>query len=292
MLLNLTKTLKPAYQNKFAIGAFNISNSELLKAVVETAEEKKSPAIIQLLPAELDLVGEDFIAYAREAAHQANVPIALHQDHCGEIEGILRAIRNGYTSVMVDGSHLPFEENIALTRQVVGIAHAVGVSVEAELGRIGENEGSIEGSASEVIYTNPEEAKEFVARTNCDALAVAVGTAHGLYPEHLSPDIKLDRLRQLNEILDVPLVLHGGSDNPDEAIRNTTKYGIAKINLSSDMKRAFFDQLRITLAEKPNDFEPNDVFPQATEAAKQVIREKMDVFGSTDKSHLYRLGSI
>ncbi|MDM8101018.1 MULTISPECIES: ketose-bisphosphate aldolase [Oceanobacillus] len=291
MLMTMKEILDVAYKNKFAVGSYNVSNSELLRAIIETAEEKNSPAIIQIHPNELDLVGDDFVAYAREAAHKAKVPVVIHQDHCGTIEGTLRAIRNGYTSVMIDGSHLPFEENIELTKRAVEVAHAVGVSVEAELGTIGENEGSSEGGAAQILYTDPDQAQEFVERTNCDTLAVAIGTSHGFYPKNLKPEIQLDRLEKINNKLDIPLVLHGGSDNPDEDIRNSTKYGIAKINLSSDMKRAFFNQLRTTLAEKPDDFEPDILFPEANKAAKEVLRNKMDLFGSSNKASLYCLGA-
>lgn len=287
----MKEILDVAYKNKFAVGSYNVSNSELLRAIIETAEEKNSPAIIQIHPNELNLVGDDFVAYAREAAHKAKVPVVIHQDHCGTIEGTLRAIRNGYTSVMIDGSHLPFEENIELTKKAVEVAHAVGVSVEAELGTIGENEGSSEGGAAQILYTDPDQAQEFVERTNCDTLAVAIGTSHGFYPKNLKPEIQLDRLEKINNKLDIPLVLHGGSDNPDEDIRNSTKYGIAKINLSSDMKRAFFNQLRTTLAEKPDDFEPDILFPEANKAAKEVLRNKMDLFGSSNKASLYCLGA-
>lgn len=289
--MTMKEILDVAYKNKFAVGSYNVSNSELLRAIIETAEEKNSPAIIQIHPNELDLVGDDFVAYAREAAHKAKVPVVIHQDHCGTIEGTLRAIRNGYTSVMIDGSHLPFEENIELTKRAVEVAHAVGVSVEAELGTIGENEGSSEGGAAQILYTDPDQAQEFVERTNCDTLAVAIGTSHGFYPKNLKPEIQLDRLEKINNKLDIPLVLHGGSDNPDEDIRNSTKYGIAKINLSSDMKRAFFNQLRTTLAEKPDDFEPDILFPEANKAAKEVLRNKMDLFGSSNKASLYCLGA-
>ncbi|GAA0318181.1 ketose-bisphosphate aldolase [Oceanobacillus sp. FSL W7-1293] len=291
MLMTMKEILDVAYKNKFAVGSYNVSNSELLRAIIETAEEKNSPAIIQIHPNELNLVGDDFVAYAREAAHKAKVPVVIHQDHCGTIEGTLRAIRNGYTSVMIDGSHLPFEENIELTKKAVEVAHAVGVSVEAELGTIGENEGSSEGGAAQILYTDPDQAQEFVERTNCDTLAVAIGTSHGFYPKNLKPEIQLDRLEKINNKLDIPLVLHGGSDNPDEDIRNSTKYGIAKINLSSDMKRAFFNQLRTTLAEKPDDFEPDILFPEANKAAKEVLRNKMDLFGSSNKASLYCLGA-
>ncbi|MBM0065941.1 ketose-bisphosphate aldolase [Alkalicoccobacillus gibsonii] len=292
MLMTMKDLLKVAYEHKFAVGSYNVSNSELLRAIIETAEEKKSPAILQIHPNELALVGDEFVAYAREAAYKSTVPVVIHLDHGGSIEDIARAIKNGYTSVMIDASHLSFEENIELTKRGVELAHSVGISVEAELGTIGNNDGSSEGGADHILYTEPEEAREFVERTGCDTLAVAIGTSHGFYPKNLKPKIQLDRLEKIHELVNIPLVLHGGSDNPDEDIRNSTKFGIAKINLSSDMKRGFFNQLRKTLEEKPNDFEPDILFPEANEAAKEVLRQKMDLFGSTDKAHLYHLGEF
>jgi fructose-bisphosphate aldolase class II len=292
MLITMKELLKVAYNHKFAVGSYNVSNSELLRAIIETAEEKKSPAILQIHPNELELVGDEFVAYAREAAAKAKVPVVIHLDHGATLQDITRAIRNGYTSVMIDASHLPYEENIELTKKGVELAHSVGISVEAELGTIGNNSGSSEGGADHILYTEPEQAKEFVERTGCDTLAVAIGTSHGFYPKDMKPKIQLDRLEKIYNLVDIPLVLHGGSDNPDEDIRNSTQFGIAKINLSSDMKRAFFNQLRATLEEKPDDFEPDVLFPQANEAAKAVLREKMDLFGSTGKAPLYKLGEL
>ncbi|AST95219.1 fructose-1,6-bisphosphate aldolase [Niallia circulans] len=289
MLITMKELLKVAYEQKFAVGSYNVSNSELLSAIIETAEEEKSPAILQIHPNELALIGNEFIAYAREAAHRARVPIVIHLDHGATLADIAQAIQNGYTSVMMDASHLPFEENIALTKQAVEIAHSVGISVEAELGTIGNNDGSSEGGADQILYTEPDEAREFVERTGCDTLAVAIGTSHGFYPKHMKPKIQLDRLEKINESVGIPLVLHGGSDNPDEDIRQSTQLGVAKINLSSDMKRAFFNQLRQTLQEKPHDFEPDVLMPEAREAAKAVLRKKMALFGSTGKAPLYKL---
>lgn len=290
MLLTMKELLSVAHENKFAVGSYNVSNNELLRAIIETAEEQNSPAIIQIHPNELSLVGDDFVAYVREAAHKAHVPIVIHQDHCHSIEGTIRAIRNGYTSIMIDGSHLPFEENIELTKQAVHAAHSVGVSVEAELGTIGDNDGSSEGGADQILYTDPEQAKEFVERTGCDTLAIAIGTSHGFYPKNLKPQIQIDRLEKIYSMVNIPLVLHGGSDNPDEDIRASTQFGVSKINLSSDMKRSFFNQLRTTLAEKPDDFEPDILFPEANSAAKRTLKAKMDLFGSSDKAPLYKLG--
>jgi fructose-bisphosphate aldolase class II len=237
-------------------------------------------------------VTDEFVAYVREAASKSKVPFVIHLDHGSTIEDITRSIRNGYTSVMMDASHLPFEENMALTKKAVELAHMVGVSVEGELGTIGSNEGSSEGGADEILYTNPDEAAIFVETTGIDTLAVAVGTSHGLYPETKDHSIKIDRLKKIHEKVNIPLVLHGGSDNPDEEIRQAVKHGIAKINLSTDMKRAFYNQLRATLDENPNAYEPDILMPEATKAAIELVKKKMDLFGSTGKAPLYKLGEI
>ncbi|MFB5932484.1 ketose-bisphosphate aldolase [Peribacillus frigoritolerans] len=292
MLMNMKDLLLVAYENKFAVGSFNVANSEFVKVVVSAAEEQKSPAILQIHPNEINLVTDEFVAYVREAASKSKVPFVIHLDHGATIEDITRSIRNGYTSVMMDASHLPFEENMALTKKAVELAHMVGVSVEGELGTIGSNEGSSEGGADEILYTNPDEAAIFVETTGIDTLAVAVGTSHGLYPETKDHSIKIDRLRKIHEKVNIPLVLHGGSDNPDEEIRQAVKHGIAKINLSTDMKRAFYNQLRATLDENPNAYEPDMLMPEATKAAIELVKKKMDLFGSTGKASLYKLGEI
>lgn len=292
MLMNMKDLLLVAYENKFAVGSFNVANSEFVKVVVSAAEEQKSPAILQIHPNEINLVTDEFVAYVREAASKSKVPFVIHLDHGATIEDITRSIRNGYTSVMMDASHLPFEENMALTKKAVELAHMVGVSVEGELGTIGSNEGSSEGGADEILYTNPDEAAIFVETTGIDTLAVAVGTSHGLYPVTKDHSIKIDRLKKIHEKVNIPLVLHGGSDNPDEEIRQAVKHGIAKINLSTDMKRAFYNQLRATLDENPNAYEPDILMPEATKAAIELVKKKMDLFGSTGKASLYKLGEI
>ncbi|PKQ87947.1 ketose-bisphosphate aldolase [Paenibacillus sp. BGI2013] len=292
MLINMKDLLKVAYENKFAVGSFNVANSEFVKVVITAAEEQNSPAIMQIHPNEIDLVTDGFIAYVREAASKSKVPFVIHLDHGATIKDITRSIRNGYTSVMMDASHLPFEENIAATKEAVELAHLVDVSVEGELGTIGSNEGSSEGGADEILYTNPEEAAIFVEQTGIDTLAVAVGTSHGIYPQSKDHSIKIDRLKQIHEKVKIPLVLHGGSDNPDEEIREAVKHGIAKINLSTDMKRAFYNQLRATLDANPKAYEPDQLMPEATKAATELVKKKMDLFGSTGKASLYRLGEI
>lgn len=287
MLTTMSKLLQIAYKEKFAVGAFNIANSEFVKAVIKVAEREKSPAILQIHPNEVDLMGDDFVAYCVQAAHHASVPIVIHLDHGRDVDDVIRAIRNGFTSVMIDGSHLPYEENVALTKAVVEIAHAQHVSVEGELGTIGNTGTSSEGGAEEILYTDPDQAKEFVERTKLNALAIAIGTSHGFYPKTKKPKLQMDRLEQIHKKVGIPLVLHGGSDNSDEDIRESTKNGISKINLSSEMKRAFFNELRKTLNNNPNGYEPDALLPSSTEAAMAVISHKMHLFGSAGKSVLY-----
>lgn len=287
MLMNMKELLEVAYKNKFAVGSFNVANSEFVRIVIESAEEKNAPAIIQIHPNEIELVGDEFVAYVREKCRNTKVPMAIHLDHGASIKDVMRAIRNGYTSVMIDASHASFEDNIAITKEVVKIAHDVNVSVEAELGTIGSNEGSSEGGADEILYTDVNDAKRFVEETGIDTLAVAIGTSHGQYKHAGKPELKLDLLAEINQNVGIPLVLHGGSDNKDEEISQTYLHGVAKINLSTDMKSAFFQEMRRFLTDNPGAYEPDVIMPSARNAAKEVVKRKMDLFNSTNHASLY-----
>lgn len=287
MLMNMKELLEVAYKNKFAVGSFNVANSEFVRVVIESAEEKNAPAIIQIHPNEIELVGDEFVAYVREKCRNTKVPMAIHLDHGASIKDVMRAIRNGYTSVMIDASHASFEDNIAITKEVVKIAHDVNVSVEAELGTIGSNEGSSEGGADEILYTDVNDAKRFVEETGIDTLAVAIGTSHGQYKHAGKPELKLDLLAEINQNVGIPLVLHGGSDNKDEEISQTYLHGVAKINLSTDMKSAFFQEMRRFLTDNPGAYEPDVIMPSARNAAKEVVKRKMDLFNSTNHASLY-----
>ncbi|GIN59538.1 hypothetical protein J8TS2_38570 [Lederbergia ruris] len=287
MLMNMKELLEVAYKNKFAVGSFNVANSEFVRVVIESAEEKNAPAIIQIHPNEIELVGDEFVAYVREKCRNTKVPMAIHLDHGASIKDVMRAIRNGYTSVMIDASHASFEDNIAITKEVVKIAHDVNVSVEAELGTIGSNEGSSEGGADKILYTDVNDAKRFVEETGIDTLAVAIGTSHGQYKHAGKPELKLDLLAEINQNVGIPLVLHGGSDNKDEEISQTYLHGVAKINLSTDMKSAFFQEMRRFLTDNPGAYEPDVIMPSARNAAKEVVKRKMDLFNSTNHASLY-----
>lgn len=225
-------------EHQFAVPAFNICSFDMLKAIMEEVEANNAPVILEIHPDEIEYLGDNFVATVREYAHKSKVPVVIHMDHGGTIKDVMRAIRNGYTSVMIDASRASYEENVALTKQVVELAHKVGVSVEAELGTIGNN-GSAEGGADTIIYTDPDQAEDFVQRTGIDTLAVAIGTAHGLYPKDKKPELNMPLLKELNKRLDIPFVLHGGSGNPDKEVSESVQYGVRKVNLSSDLKSVF-----------------------------------------------------
>ena len=282
MLISMKELLKPTRQHGFAIGAFNVADSCFIRAVVEEAEATNTPAIISIHPSEHDFVGDSFFGYVRDIT----MPFTLHLDHGASVEHVLRAIQCGFTSVMIDGSLLPYEENVALTKEVVRLAHAVGVSVEGELGTIGQTGTSVEGGVSEVTYTDPAQAEDFIARTGADTLAVAIGTAHGIYPKGMQPKLQMNILRDIAGRLDIPLVLHGGSANPDAEIAESVTLGVGKINISSDMKYAYFQKVREILARETW-WDPNVIYPDAINAAREVIRYKMKLFGSTGKASLY-----
>lgn len=287
MLMNMKELLFVANEHFFAVPAFNIGTNQMLKAVIECCEEKHAPVILAIHPLELEFQGESFIASCIAAANVTRVPVVIHLDHGSGIGEILRAIKAGFTSVMIDGSHLPFEDNVALTREVVKMVNPLGISVEAELGTIGTTEGDAEGGANEIIYTDPEDAKEFICRTGADALAIAIGTAHGLYPKGFVPQLKLDLLSDIKRAVNVPLVLHGGSANSDSEISESVKRGINKINISSDIKDAFYQQLRITLADDPKVREPFQLYIDSINAMKEIVYQKIELFNAQDKARFY-----
>ncbi|HPT83545.1 MAG: ketose-bisphosphate aldolase [Limnochordia bacterium] len=289
MLLNLRDLLSVANEHYFAVPAFNIGTGQILNAVVECCEEKQAPVILAIHPNELEFQGDHFIASCIALAHKSSVPMAIHLDHGSTLDQILRAVRAGFTSVMIDASHMPFEENIRLTKQVVDMVHPLGISVEAELGTIGTTEGDAEGGAEEIIYTKPDDAAEFMERTGADALAIAIGTAHGLYPQGFVPELKLDLLSEIKAKVNVPLVLHGGSANPDSEIAESVKRGINKINISSDIKDAFYQQLRVTLHNDKKLREPFQLYLESIAAMKEVINHKLELFNTVGKAQLYKL---
>ncbi len=286
MLMNMRDLLAVAREHRFAVPAYNISSNMLLTGAIEAAEAANAPVIIAIHPDELAFVGTAFVKFALEEAKNASVPVVIHLDHGSSLEQIMTAIRAGFTSVMIDASELPLEQNIAACREVAALAHAVDVSVEGELGTIGELDEEAEAGAEEVVFVDPEQVKTFVDATDVDTLAVAIGTSHGLYPKDMKPEIRLDLLREIKSKVEIPLVLHGGSGNPDEEIASSVELGICKINISADMKNAFYQKCREVLQD-PILREPSSIYPQCIDAMKVVCRQKFDLFKTTGKAALY-----
>lgn len=288
MLMNMKELLSVANEYKFAVPAFNVGCSQILKAAIEAGEENQSPVILEIHPDELEFQGDAFLAHCIKAANDTRIPVVIHLDHGSQYSQIERAVRAGFTSVMIDASTKPFEENMEITKRVVAFAHPLGISVEAELGTIGIMGNSAEEGTKEITYTVPEEAKEFVARTNVDTLAVGIGTAHGLYPEGYVPKLRLDILKQIKEETGIPLVLHGGSGNPDEEVAQAVGLGINKINISSDIKDPYYQQVRKTL-EDMTLREPNQIYVEAMAVMKKIMKQKMELFQCAGKVKYYRL---
>ncbi|MCY4069869.1 MAG: ketose-bisphosphate aldolase [Chloroflexi bacterium] len=286
MLMNMRDLLAVARENRFAVPAYNISSNMLLTGAIEAAEDANAPVIIAIHPDELAFVGTAFVKFALEEAKNASVPVVIHLDHGSSLEQIMTAIRAGFTSVMIDASELPLDQNISACREVAALAHAVDVSVEGELGTIGELDEEAEAGAEEVVFVDPEQVKTFVDATDVDTLAVAIGTSHGLYPKDMKPEIRLDLLQEINAKVNIPLVLHGGSGNPDEEIARAVELGICKINISADMKNAFYQKCREVLRD-PILREPSSIYPQCIDAMKVVCRQKFDLFKTTGKAALY-----
>jgi len=278
--------LDVANEHSFAVPAFNISDYAMFLGIIDISEEKNAPVILGIHPDEVQHVGVEMIAAVTQRAHRSSVPIAIHWDHGASYEQILTAIRSGFTSVMIDGSMLPFEENIAISRKVVHAAHAVGLSVEGELGTIGQMDSQAESGSDTIIYTNPDDALTFVESTAVDSLAVAIGTYHGIYPTTMKPELKLDLLKLIKDKVDIPLVLHGGSNNPDDEIAEAVKLGINKINISSDIKVAYHTKMREVLADQSLR-EPLIIQPPCIEAMKVVAGQKIDLFDTAGKASLY-----
>ena len=290
MLVSSKELLLTAKQKHFAIPSANFVDEISAKAHIEVAEEMNLPLILSFAQVHSKYQSlEEAANIGKYYANKAKVPVVLHLDHGEDFDFIKRAIDLGFTSVMIDGSHLPFEENIALTKKVVDIAHSVGVSVEGELGTIGTTGDSIEGGTTEIIYTKPEDAKVFVEKTGVDSLAIAIGTAHGIYPKGFVPKLKLDLLTEIRNTVDVPLVLHGGSSNADDEIAESVKRGICKINISSDIKYSFMKGVEKYLNEKGFEREPNVIYPSCIRMCRDTIEEKMALFNDIDKVKCFKL---
>ncbi|TGO05118.1 ketose-bisphosphate aldolase [Serinibacter arcticus] len=279
MLFTGSDVVAPAYAHGFAVPAYNISDFGMLTAVLAASEEVGSPVILLIHPDDWAFVGDQFLASVFAMARSASVPVAIKLDHGATVEQAAAALRHDFTSVMIDGSLLPFEENIAVTRTVVEMAHLVGVSVEGEIGTIGPRDPRSLEEMQNFVYADPGQAKEFVDATGVDMLAVAVGTAHGVYPPGFVPELKLDLIERITDTVGIPLVLHGGSGAVDSEVSEAVKRGVAKVNISADMKTAYFTKLREVLAD-PAQREPLDICPPALAAVRDVVRHKAAVLGA------------
>ncbi|MBS3975767.1 MAG: class II fructose-1,6-bisphosphate aldolase [Syntrophomonadaceae bacterium] len=276
-LVDLKTLMTGAEEGKYAIGAFNCNNMEIVQAIIEAAEAEKTPVIIQASQGAIKYAGLAYITgLVKVAAAQASVPVCLHLDHGTSFEQVIRCIRDGFTSVMIDGSKLPLEENIALTKKVLDVARAAGVSVEAELGKIGGTEDDISVSEREALMTDPEEARYFVEKTGVDALAIAIGTAHGRYKGE--PKLDFARLKRVRELVEIPIVLHGSSGVPDEAIRTAIGLGVRKVNIDTNIREAFVKGVREAIAADPDEIDPRKVLGPAREEMTRVVREKIRLF--------------
>ncbi len=282
-LVPMSLLLKQAQKGGYAVGAFNANNLEIVQGIVEAANELESPVILQASQGAIKYAGLDYIAaIVKTASEKVKVPVALHLDHGTSFEQAVQCIRAGFSAVMFDGSKHSFEDNIANTVAVVRVGKPAGVSVEAELGKIGGTEDDISVSDRDAMMTVPEEAQEFVERTGIDALAVAIGTAHGPYKGE--PRLDFARLQKIRDLVDVPLVLHGASGVPEDAIQKAISIGICKINIDTDLRQAFTAAIKQVLAEKPGEIDPRKLLGPGREALKQVAKQKIQLFGSAGQA--------
>jgi fructose-bisphosphate aldolase class II len=279
--------LKEAQKGRYGIGAFNANNMEIIQAIIEAAEEEKAPVILQASQGAIKYAGLDMIvAIVKVMAEKAAVPIALHLDHGTDYYQNIKCLRAGFTSLMYDGSKLPFDENVEMTKKVVEMAHVCDIPVEAELGQIGKMGGSDEpGVALEKVKESmavPEEAAKFVELTGIDSLAAAVGTIHGCR----TPFAKLDipRIERIRELTGVPLVLHGASGANDEEVRKGINAGICKINIDTRIRMKFTEKIREIITKNPQEIDPRKILGPAKDAAKEIIRDRMRVFGCSGKA--------
>ena len=283
-LENMRTLLDAAREGGYAVGAFNIVDYATFRGVMEAAEEERSPVIIQTSASStVKFYGYDaLVGLARALAGNSPVPVALHLDHCKDMDMLKGTIDAGWTSVMIDASTYPFEENVAMTKTVVGWAHPKGVSVEGELGSIKGVEDEIKVEERDAVLADPQKAAEFVERTGIDALAPAIGTAHGLYKG--TPDIDFERLKKIVSLVDVPVVIHGGTGLSDDTFRKLISLGAAKINISTQLKLAYMQAFEDFKKENPGKADPIKVQKAIVTAVKDVVKRFMRVFGSSGKA--------
>lgn len=273
--------LKDADKNGYAVGAFNVENMEMVMAVIKACEELRSPAILQTTPSTVKYAGLDmYYANVSTAARRASVPIALHLDHGNSFELAMQALRVGYTSIMIDGSHDSFEDNISVSKRVADACRPNGVPVEAELGKVGGKEDDLE--CDDPGYTEPDDAVKFVKETGISTLAVAIGTAHGIYKGE--PKLDFDRLSEIRKVVDIPLVLHGASGVPDESVKECIRRGISKVNFATELRIAYSNGLKAYLKDNPDAFDPKKYDAVGMEYVSELVKNKIRVCGSENKA--------
>jgi tagatose bisphosphate family class II aldolase len=279
-MVNSINFLKKAQEKGVAIAAFNVHNMETIQAVMAGAAAENAPVIIQTTPGTLKHAGiHNIAAIVKAEAKLYDIPVVLHVDHCPSFETIVKCIQYGYTSVMIDAAHLPYEGNVELVKKVVEMAHFAGVSVEAELGRIGGTEDDMFINEREAAFTIPEEAKAFVEVTGIDSLAIAIGTAHGVYKGE--PRLDFERLSAIRKIVGIPLVLHGASGVPDDSIREALIRGIAKINIATELKLPMAEAIKESFAKNKDESDPRNYMGAAKKAVMEVVREKIRLCNSS-----------
>lgn len=283
MLVSTRQLLLDAQKNGYAVPAFNVHNMETIQTVVEAAVELRSPIIVAATPGTMKYAGADFfIKLVELCSEKYDIPIAMHLDHHEKYEDIVKAIEIGTKSAMIDASHLSFEDNIKMVKKVVDYAHKFDVTVEGELGILGGQEDDLIRDDKDSKYTNPNQAKEFVERTGIDSLAVAIGTAHGVYIEE--PKLDFQRLEEIRKVVDIPLVLHGASGVPAEQVKKAISLGITKVNIATELKMPFAEKLKNFLVENPDQSDPRKYFAPAKEAMKKVAKDKILMCGSDGKA--------
>ncbi|WP_158737006.1 class II fructose-1,6-bisphosphate aldolase [Alteribacillus sp. YIM 98480] len=285
-LVSMKEMLDKAKAENYAIGQYNLNNLEFIQAILQAAEEEKSPLICGVSEGAARYMGGFkpvvSMVEALMEAYNVTVPVAIHLDHGSSFEKCVEAIHAGFTSVMIDGSHYPLEENIALTKRVVEVAHAVGVSVEAELGRIGGQEDDVIVDDAEAAYAIPSECKELVSQTGVDCFAPALGSVHGPYKGE--PNLGFDRMKEIDGLVGIPLVLHGGTGIPAEDVQKAISFGHAKINVNTESQISSAAAVRKTLEEKPELYDPRKYMGPARDAIKETVKSKMREFGSSNRA--------
>lgn len=280
-LVTSEKMLLDAKKGGYAVGAFNVENMEMVKAVIAAAEELHAPVMLQTTPSTVKYASLDmYAAMVAAEAKKAKVPVCLHLDHGSSYELAVAAMEAGYTSVMIDGSHESFEDNIAVTKKVVEVAKAKGIPVEAELGKVGGKEDDLEADAD--TNTDPQEAKEFVERTGVSSLAIAIGTAHGFYAG--TPVLDKVRVSDIKALVETPLVLHGASGLSEEDVKECVARGMCKVNFATELRVAYTDAVKKLLEEKPETFDPKKLGVVGMEAVKEIVKSRMLMCGCDNKA--------